>query len=160
MKNIKKTEPNVLDRLFNIAVSDKEGKRMLIKQAEPMPAVCLALDDTSRSPLSEKAARLRIAADLTAWLHASGLTGRGTKRLVDKVTARVMKGYGPQLRRLLHRAAKDAEESMNQREADGLKARLRAGQLAVRGEEKPLWWYRMGKWRGERLASEVQQKRR
>jgi len=155
----KKIEPNILDKLFNITVSDREVKQMLIARAETMPAACLGVGDETQKPLSERAARRKIAADLAAWMYSRGLTGRGTKRLVDKVTARAMKGYGPKLRRLLHREAKEAEEGLNQREADAINARLASGQAGARGDV-PAWWYRQGEWRGERLAAEFRQKNR
>ena len=149
MKNIKKTEPNVLDRLFNIAVSDREVKAMLNAQAEPMPAYCLKMR------LSDRTARQKIAEDLKAWLHASGITGRGTKKLIDKILSRVMKGYGYQLRRLLHQEAEGAEEE------DAITAELKAGQIG-RGtkERRPAWLRRSISRRGENLAAKFQQKRK
>lgn len=149
LNKLEKTEPNVLDRLFNVVVSDRSAKAMLIAQAKPMPAACLELG------LSERAAREKISADLKAWLHASGITGRGTKKLVDKVAARAMRGYSSDLRRLLHQEAQGAEEE------DAITAELKAGQVG-RGTDgrRPAWLRRSIARRGARLAGSFQQKSR
>lgn len=137
MKNIKKTEPNILDRLFNIAVSDKDAKAMLIKQAAPMPA------RHQKERLSLRAARLQMVEDLTQWLYASGLTGRGTKKLVERITAKGLKGYEIRLRlNLMEDAAKakrDDESGYGKMRSDAITARLDAGKI---GNERYQAWPR------------------
>jgi len=131
----KKTEPNVLFRLFNIVVSDKEVKAMLDKQVATMPAACRSLG------LSKRAARLQIADDLTAWMHESGLTGRGTKRMVDKVTSKALKGYDTRLRLKLMAEAAEAKKDNNEHTARAINARLKAGQIGKeRYQEWPTRW--------------------
>jgi hypothetical protein len=130
-----KKQPTALDRLFNITVSDKEVKKMLIKQAAPMPA------KHQNGRLSLRAARQQMAEDLAKWLHASGITGRGTKKLIDKVVSKALKGYETQLRLGLMADAAEAKRVDNsgygKMKADAITARLAAGKI---GNERYQPW--------------------
>lgn len=93
------TEPNALDRMFNAVVSDREVKKMVKAQTKKLFDEALALR------LPEDVAVQEIKKQLTQWITEKGLTGRGTKKMVDKAVARATKSY----RRSLHELNSSSE---------------------------------------------------
>lgn len=81
------TEPTALDLLFNTVVSDRDVKKMVKVQAKILFEQALVFR------LPEAVTRKEVSIELTKWIESKGLTGRGTKKLVDKAVARAMKDY-------------------------------------------------------------------
>jgi len=143
------TEPNALDRLFNVAVPDKDVKRWLADEAEAMARLELAWEH------DERVARRVITEKLTKWVESKHLTGRGTKKLVDKAVAKAMKTYGYSLWRRLRDIDRGRPVD------DAITLDLEAGGAGFdRRERTPGWLRRSNASRGEKLASAFQQKNR
>lgn len=145
----KKIGPNVLDRLFNIAVPDKDVKKWLADRAERLAPIEVAWEH------DERTARRRISANLTKWVEKNGLTGRGTKKLVDKVVAKVIRGHETRLWRRLQ--AKEREIEVD----DAITLLQEAGLYGSKNSwREPEWKARHYAGRGKRLATKFQQKNR
>ena len=86
-KKKSKTQPDVLGRLFNLTVSNRQAKVMVFEKAEKLKQEALAVR------LPEKNAAIEIPKQLRLWIENSGLDGHGTKKLVDKAAAKVLKTY-------------------------------------------------------------------
>jgi hypothetical protein len=104
MKPPKKTEPTALDRLFNITVNDRDFWKMLVAQAEKLAPECYDQD------LCVQAARKTICERLTSWVYVSGFSGRQTKKMVEKATKRVLKGYHKNMRTYYLKRASELDE--------------------------------------------------
>ena len=143
------TEPNALDRLFNVAVPTKDVKRWLAAQAETMAQLELAWEHDARF------ARQELAEKLTEWIEGKHLTGRGTKKLVDKAVSKVMKTY----ERRLYQRLQDKDRGLPV--DDAITLQLETGDTGYdRRERTPGWLRRSQASRGERLAGLFQQKSR
>lgn len=140
-KKHKKTEPTALDRLFNVAVSDRQFKKMLFAQAELLSKKMFDKD------LSERGARRELAKELTQWVYVSGFSGRQRKRMVEKAVKRALNDYGAKLRahyvdrlRRLKAEAKAGgfEGYLAQCHADRLAERIKSGNI---GKDSPEQWW-------------------
>lgn len=142
------TEPNALDRMFNAVVSDREVKRMIQAETKKLFAQALVFR------LPDDAVKREVRAQLTKWIKSKGLTGRGTKKLVDKAIARAMKGYCRSLHELNSSSEfdkfRDIPVELHGTWADRASDRLRSP-----------WPRRVSsKWAGERAAAKFARKRK
>lgn len=130
----KKDEPNVLDRLFNVAVSDREVKGMLREKAKQL------VEEQFKEGYSESAARATVSEKLTDWMHISGFSGRGRKKMVDKAVARALKGYEDRLRLALLAEARRLKKTghwVDESNAKRIFEKLQRGQV---GKERHQKW--------------------
>ena len=63
-----KKQPTILDKLFNVTVSNRDVKKWLTQRAEELRAEQL---ETTRSEVS---ARQELSRDLMAWMHEKSFT--------------------------------------------------------------------------------------
>lgn len=139
------TDPNILDQLFNAVVSEREAKRMIAEKAKSL------VQEAVIFRLPTDAARRGVRKELTVWINQKSLTGRGTKKLVDKAVAKAMRGYKKS------KAAR--EEELDGRSFDDKTIPLMGG-WADKVDGKRKWEPKVSEWRGKRAASAFAQKRK
>ena len=118
-----KKQPTILDQLFNVTASDRDVRLMLLEEAKRVAV------QQFEDGYSERATRANLQEHLNGWMHSRGLTGRGGKKMVDKVIARVLQGYGVLLVDSIKARIRELERENDTWEAERLAERLKDGRV-------------------------------
>jgi len=132
MTEKKRREPTILDRINNGLTSDRKVRQGLRRYAEGL--LPQLLEEGYDLPVTKE--------DLTKflgdWIYSRGFTGRGTKKLVDKMVSKMLRTYERDLRAALIVRMQELSKQgpYGQLQADGIRITLASGKI---GKERDRW---------------------